>query len=82
MGVIRCLKALLGSLGENLWEAGVDLLLNRRNERYSCSFVMQIDRLGGTYKKTQCSQRSLKGWDKVTRWQGHNWLVVDTRLTL
>ena len=35
----------LGVLGENLGLAGVVLLLNRRDKRDSCSFVMQVDRL-------------------------------------
>ena len=56
-------------LGEILGLAGVVLLLDRRDKKISCSFVMQVNRLafegqgftyseGGTHKETLHPQRS------------------------
>ena len=60
------MKDFLGVLGENFGLAGVVLLLNRRDKRYSCSFVTRVDRLmlrsrvtyseGGTRDKGTRSQ--------------------------
>ena len=60
----------LGTLGENPGLAGVVLLLNRRDKRYSCSFVTRVDRLtsrsrasyseGGTHEEMLHPQSKAK----------------------
>ena len=68
------LKNSFGVLGENLGLAGVVLLLDRRDRRDSCSFVMQVNKFtlrsratyseGGTHEEMLCPQSKAKVGNK------------------